>query len=270
MEKQVTLLIDGHIHIYPHYKLTLAIKNGISNLYKSAKESDSFDNSQKQIPVWMLVERYDCNFFDQIVNETSLSINGYTLQAAGDGTTIIVMEKNEPVLYIFAGRQLVTKENLEILSLISPFNLNDREYSIEEVIEKVNENGGVPALNWAPGKWFFSRGEIVKTVLNKYSPDRLLIGDTSLRTEIWSMPRLMSQARDRNYKIVAGSDPLPFEDEEHQIGKYGFAVSASFDEAKPAESMRNILRDTKLPFNFIGNRNSLFTFSRRQFKIMTA
>jgi hypothetical protein len=79
----------------------------------------------------------------------------------------------------------------------------------------------------------------------------------------------MLRSRKKGFKIIAGSDPLPFEEEEYQIGKYGFSVSAEFDESKPAESMRNILRDRALPFNFIGKRNNLLTFSRRQFKIMT-
>lgn len=269
MEKQVTLLIDGHIHLYPLYKLTLAIKNGIANLQQSAKQSDAIDLNQKQIPVWLLVERYDCNFFGQISSESSVKMNGFTLKAAEDGSTIIVSENDTTVLYIFAGRQLVTKENLEILSLVSPFNLKDREYSIEQVIDSVIESEGVPAVNWAPGKWFFSRGKIVKNVLAKYSPEQLLIGDTSLRTTLWPTPRLMSRSRKKNFKIIAGSDPLPFEDEEYQIGKYGFTVSARFDESKPAESMRNILKDTDIPFNFIGKRNNLLTFSQRQFKIMT-
>ncbi len=269
MKNQVTLLIDGHIHLYPLYKLTLAINNGIKKLQQAAIQSNSTDMSQKQIPVWLLVERYDCNFFDQISSESSVTLNGFQLKAAGDGSTIIVSKNDTIVLYIFAGRQLVTKENLEILSLVSPFNLKDREYSIEEVIDNVNKNNGVPAINWAPGKWFFSRGEIVKNVLHKYSPDQLLIGDTSLRTTLWPTPKLMSRSQQKEFKIIAGSDPLPFEDEENQIGTYGFTVSAQFDESKPAVSMRNILRDRTLHFNFIGNRNNLLTFSRRQFKIMT-
>ena len=138
MEKQVTLLIDGHIHIYPLYKLTLAIKNGIANLQQCAKQSNVKDKNQRQVPVWLLVERYDCNFFDQITSGSSLTMNGFTLQSAEDGSTIIVSENDAPVLYIFAGRQLVTKENLEILSLVTPFNLKDRKYSIMKIT--VNRN----------------------------------------------------------------------------------------------------------------------------------
>ena len=110
-----------------------------------------------------------------------------------------------------------TREGLEILSLSSTLNLGDRENTIDDVIKSVIDSGGIPALNWAPGKWFFSRGKIVKRIIEKYPPKDLVIGDTTLRTSLWPMPKLMAAAQERGFKVIAGSDPLPFDGEEKYI-----------------------------------------------------
>ena len=262
MSNQTTLLIDGHIHIYSHYDLDFAINQGILNLQNSAKKINRTD---KVIPVWLLTERYDCNFFDSYAG---LKLKNFKIVPGAEKETLIVEKNGEPMLYIFAGRQLVTTENLEVLSLMTTLFLKDREKPITDVIDHVIDSGGVPAINWAPGKWFFSRGKVVEQTIKSYSPENLLLGDTSLRTGIWPLPKLMTRAKKDGFKIIAGSDPLPFENEEKQIGLYGFSITGKFDEAKPAESLRKLVLDKQTKINLIGRRNNLFTFGRRQFKIM--
>jgi len=262
MSNQTTLLIDGHIHIYSHYDLEFAINRGINNLQNSAKK---IAKTGKVIPIWLLTERYDCNFFDSYAG---LKLKNFKIVPGAEKETLIVEKNGEPLLYIFAGRQLVTAENLEVLSLMTTLFLKDRQKSITEVIDHVIDSGGVPAINWAPGKWFLSRGKVVKQAIKNYSPENLLIGDTSLRTTIWLLPKLMAKAKNDGFKIIAGSDPLPFDNEEKQVGLYGFSITGKFDEAKPAESLRKLLLDKQTQINLIGKRNDLFTFGRRQFKIM--
>lgn len=262
MSSQATLLVDGHIHIYPHYDLEYAINNGICNLQNWAKTT----STDKVIPIWLLAERYDCNFFDQAVN---FNINGLKFMPCAEKETLVVEREGEPVLYILAGRQIVTREGLEIIALTTTLFLNDREKSTTEVINRVIDSGGLAAINWAPGKWFFSRGKVVEQLLLLYSPESLLIGDTSLRTTIWPLPKLMLKAKNKGFKIIAGSDPLPFKDEEKQIGLYGFKVLGEFNDECPAFSLRTLLKSRQIPVHLIGKRNNPFIFSKRQLKILT-
>jgi len=263
MPEKETLLIDGHVHIYPQYDLNFAIKQGIANLRRAAAKCRVDD--RELIPVWLLTERYDCSFFDTY---KKIHLNGMTISASDEAETLIVTKDNKPILYIIAGRQIVTRENLEVLSLMTTLFFKDREFTMKEVIDKILDSGGLPAINWAPGKWFFARGKVVEETLNFFSPEKLLIGDTSLRTTLWPMPKLMAQASSRGFKIIAGSDPLPFDGEENQIGRYAFSISGDFDKTKPAASIRALLKNKKTSVQLIGKRNHLLTFGRRQFKIM--
>ena len=68
--------------------------------------------------------------------------------------------------------------------------------------------------------------------------------------------------------MLAGSDPLPFAEEENGIGSFGFSIEGEFDADNPAQSVRKIFSDGSNPIKIIGKRNNVFTFARRQYKIM--
>ena len=221
------------------------------------------------IPIWLLVERSDANFFDQISQSPENYENGGLKYKKGkDDLTIVIEQNGQPILYIFAGRQLVTKEELEVLSLISNLNIPDRQKSIDEVIQAVIDSGGIPTLNWAPGKWFFNRGKIIARQIQEKSTNDLFIGETTLRNTLWPEPKLVKQARKKGFPIIAGSDPLPFKGEENSIGSFGFLIEGEFDSEKPAQSLRDLMNSKGKDIRIIGKRNDIFTFARRQYKIM--
>jgi hypothetical protein len=271
------LSIDGHVHIYPWYDLRQTLRIGIENLKLSTTRFSTFldndlkNDSPEMIPIWLLTERMDCNFFKQTTaSPNEFEVDGFKFLPGQEKEVIIVTHAGKTVLYILAGRQIVAKEGLEILSLISTFFLEDRDKTIDEVIKGVIDSGGIPAVNWAPGKWFFSRGKVVRRVIEEYAPQDLLIGDTTLRNTLWPMPKLMTAAQQRGFKIIAGSDPLPFDGEEKYIGSYGFCLRGDFKTHRPAETILSLLRTREKNISFIGKRNDIFSFCRRQYKIMTA
>jgi len=268
------LLIDGHVHIYPYYNVSRAIKNGINNLQLAFKKSAGLSYRERDngyILIWLLTERSDCNFFKQVIDAPHKFGNDNIKFLPGDENEAILVEiEGKPMLYILAGRQIVTKEGLEILSLASTYYQKDKEKSIGEVINSIVNSGGIAALNWAPGKWFFSRGKVIKRVIEEYAPENLVICDTSLRNTLWPMPKLMIAAQKRGFKIIAGSDPLPFNSEEKYIGSYGFYLTGDFDINYPAKSLQLLLKQAQVNISFFGKRNNVFTFCKRQYKIMMA
>ena len=269
------LLVDGHVHLYPNYDLARALKIGIVNLERNGKEL--FQNSEQfhgkmietTVNVLLLTERFDCHFFDQLRKfPLKFENNGLKISQTAEQDAIRITSNQQQVFYIIAGHQVVTVERLEILALTTSLLIEDRKYSIGEVIEKVNDAGGIPVLNWAPGKWFFNRGKAVQQAFEQFSPQQVLIGDTSLRHTLWPEPRLMTRARKAGFKVIAGSDPLPFAGEESLIGSYGFSVKGAFDTEKPVTSLRKILRDENTKISYIGKRNNVFTFAKREAQIM--
>jgi hypothetical protein len=252
-----TLIIDGHVHIYPFYRIQDAVQTGIHNMLK-------LSGPEKSTLVWLLTERFDCDFFSWLLKTDELVVER-TMEA---GSVMVKDPDSKKVLYVCAGRQIVTQDNLEICALATTLKLNDRKFNTLETIRAVNDHGGVAALNWAPGKWFFNRGKIVENLIATLKPGELVIGDTSLRPDFWSTPGLMKRAALKGFKIIAGSDPLPFAGEETQIGRYGCVMNGDFDPDRPVDSIRKMLQNPNNIVSRRGRRNFAVTFFSRQLKIM--
>jgi hypothetical protein len=109
----------------------------------------------------------------------------------------------------------------------------------------------------------FGRRRIVEGLLEGTSPKDLLIGDSSLRPAGWPEPGLMRAARRAGFRIVAGSDPLPFAGEERMLGRYGVAGDGAFDPRCPAASLRRWLNDPASAFRRVGTRSPLAQVLRR-------
>lgn len=261
---KATLAIDGHVHLYPVYDVPAAVECGVQHLRNHAEKFNS-----AVISVWLLVERSDANFFEQIYrNPSQFSREGLKFDRGQDDLTITVAKDDAMMLYLFAGRQLVTSEGLEVLSLVSNLNIPDRQQSMDQVIQAVKHSGGISALNWAPGKWFFQRGQVIARQIATRSVDEIFIGETTLRPTLWPEPKLIQKARKKGFPIIAGSDPLPFPGEEQGIGSYGFLIEGEFDPEQPSQSLRNLIDHQRHSIRIIGKRNNVFTFARRQYKIM--
>ncbi len=262
---QATLSVDGHVHLYPNYDLVRAIENGRKNLIANCNGK----SDEKVVPVWLLTERSDCAMFDEISNSPAdFSKDGYEFIPRKDGLTVLVQKKSEPYLYIFAGRQLVASEGLEILSLVSTLNISDRAKTIRDIKKAIVDSGGIATLNWAPGKWFFKRGEVIASLIDEYAADDVFVGETTLRNTLWPEPKLIKRAKKQGFSVIAGSDPLPFSGEEETVGTFGFKIEGDFDASQPANSFCKMMKKNRNSLALIGRRNDIFTFARRQYKIM--
>ncbi len=254
-----TLLIDAHVHIYPSFELSTALQAGTRNLLKHA-------NGPRVRPVWLLTEREDCHFFDDLSSRIEPIPAGWNLEQPEE--TVLRLRSSTVQLLVAQGRQLVSCEGLEISALLTSLHIADRSESAQSLIEQILDTGGIPVLNWAPGKWFFKRGHIVTDCLQRFSPQELAIGDTSMRPIVWPLPGQMKTGRKRGFSVVAGSDPLPFPSEVHQIGSYGIRCEACFDDTKPATALRYLFRTTPSSCQIIGRRSGPLTFLSRQTRIM--
>ena len=260
-----TLLVDGHVHLYPQFDLAHAIKHALDIMIIAQRTSSNRDDA---IKIWLLTERSDARAFESL--KANPNLTGYQVVPTEESESLIIKNTatQEPVLYVLAGRQIVTRENLEIFSLASEIQVADRSLPAAECIQHIRHQGGVPVVNWAPGKWFAARGRVVTKLFEEFHPRELLLGDTTMRPKIWPTPRLMKSAMQKGFKVIAGSDPLPFTGEEEKIGTYNFIIRGEFDYSKPAASIRKLLQDESTPIIHCGWRSGLFEFAKRQIKIM--
>ncbi len=255
----MNIFIDGHVHLYEHYDLELLFKTALKNFQKNGA-------GKNDAKILLLTELASCDFFNQIEQKKP---NGFTLHETSENNSLLLTEtETQNGLFIIAGRQLTSSDQLEILALCTRYNIENNRLDTKSLIDQVNARKAVPVLNWAPGKWFSKRGGIVKKMLSDFTAEELLIGDTTMRPTFWPTPRLMKQALDSNFKIIAGSDPLPLENEEKMIASYGFLLNADFEKSTPASSLYTLLKNPKVPVKIWGRRSNGFSFFRRQTGIL--
>jgi hypothetical protein len=245
------LIADGHVHLYPFYDLPRAVSSLEGNLRKHGISG---------IPAGFLAERHDCHVFREL-REGRLRLPGMDFRPAGEGCLALHGEAG-PRLFLFPGRQIVTAERLEILALTVDIQLPDGSPAAD-VVERVQASGGVPVLAWAPGKWFFKRGNVVAGLLRRFAAGKLLLGDTTLRPTLWAEPRLMRHARSRGFGILAGSDPLPFAGEEGNLGRYATVLEGEFDSGSPRTGVRRMLTSPGGPGSVVGSRGGVGETLRR-------
>lgn len=261
---QETILIDGHVHLYPQFDIPRAIQYSLHNFINSQRTSANRDDA---IKFWFLVEAQNYSYFDNLVK---MKLDRYSVEQTDEKEILVVKDSGtgEPLLRIAAGRQIVTKENLEVCALLSNEKIEDKSLTTRETLTVLHDSHAIAALNWAPGKWFGKRGKIVLDLLNTHSPHQFFISDTTMRPTVWPTPKLVQKAVTKGFRIIRGSDPLPFKDEEKNIGCYAFLVQGDFNYEKPGSSLREILNNPQTDFTPCGKRSGPFVFTKRQRKIM--
>jgi len=225
----MNVVCDAHLHIYPCYDLARAFHFLDRNLSGLAP---------KAARVAFLAERNDCRFFDRL-REGDLAVEGWNIDAHGD---FLVLDRDGEKILLIAGRQIVTREKLELSAMGFAGEIPDG-MPIDETVRAIVDGGALPAVNWAPGKWFLRRGRVLRDLLERTEPRDLVACDSSLRPRGWGEPVLMRVAAKKGFTVVAGSDPLPLEGEERNMGRYGFVCDFDLDPAAPTASLLGHLRD---------------------------
>ncbi len=237
------IIADTHIHIYPVHDPAELIRRAARRLVRAS-------SSPNPVFVLFLAEGRGFDFFGRLRNGSHGLPGTFNVEPADEPEAVRVTLEEDTV-WILAGRQVATAERVEILALTLAGGVEDGRPAAETV-EAVLAGGGIPVLAWAPGKWMFRRAAVVRSLLKTFGPDRLLLGDTSLRPLGWPEPAAM---REPGRKVVAGSDPLPRSGEEARAGSYGVALEGDFDGLRPAASLRRLLADPEAPLRRVGRRD---------------
>ena len=252
----INIAIDGHLHVYPSYDYARLL----SSLHEALKTavSNKMPTDEECATGALLAERRGCAFF----RELDKGITGLKIHEKTDDFALVSGSGQDGMLYVFPGSQIVSNERIEILALAGTVDIPDG-LPAEEIIKLVLENNAVPVLSWAPGKWLLKRGKVVAGLLNSFTQESFLIGDTSLRPNIWPVPALMRKAARLGFRIIAGSDPLPPAGEERFAGTYGFVMKNAFDKEHPGESVQHALKDKNTATEIIGQRSGLVDVFKR-------
>ncbi len=236
------ILIDAHVHIHPEFSLELFFSSAWNNFSFAVEQSDISGSIDF---VLALTEGAGCDVFSSLkklakpLSESSSTVSWEIFLTAEPDSLIV--RKDTASMYLIAGKQLVSKENIELLSLFSSIVIEDRSLALQDLALIVTDKGGLPVIPWGVGKWFGERGKAVERLLNTKQDISIFAGDNGNRPVFWPFPTLLKNARGLGIPIVSGSDPLPLTSHVSRPGSFGVIfVEDELSIRTPIDSLRKI------------------------------
>lgn len=244
-------LIDGHVHYHECFGWERFLSGAAARLdeYLAAYPDRKIDAG--------------CLLFVDLVGEQTLdrlqelwkrapghsgslgSLPGkWNLTPTGESTALLLERADGPPLVLVQGRQVATREGLEVLAISCAIAIPDR-HSLDETVAASLESGAVTVIPWGFGKWWAKRGTHVRRLLEAGPVDRIFLGDNGNRPAHTATPRLFELARERGVSILPGSDPLPFPHHAQRGLSYGFSLAGALDRQRPGASLRDRLQELR-------------------------
>lgn len=265
------IFVDAHVHIYDCFDVDLLLDSALRNFQSAAKHYNN--EKQPSSYVLLLTECETDNWFQKQLatvtdsEQSHAAITGrWGVADTGEVDSLVVCRNDFPEekIYVVAGRQVVTKEKIEVLALFLSQSVNDG-MSLSETVDVINQADGIPVLPWGVGKWLGKRGEILKRFLMHFGKSTLFLGDNGGRPQLWPTPGLFDLAEKKGVSVLPGSDPLPLPREVARVGSFGFYLqeNAPHNDSPIAYLKKALLSSepTPVPFGRL-QKNSMFVFNQ--------
>ena len=257
----IDILLDGHVHFHGCFDREGFFDSALANLCAGATAAGP---PGRAVLCLLLTEGADEDFFEALSADRRIPGKGaWTVDPSGEDGSLLVSRRGTDSLILVAGRQIVTREGLEVLA-IGRRARYPRGLAVRDAIEATLAQQAIPVIPWGFGKWWFARGQLLDALLHAPETPRLFLGDNAGRPQIAPAPRLFSVARERGFFVLPGSDPLPFPAQVRTVGRFGFALRGAWDATRPAESVKRLLAELSSQPRTFGRRESLAGFARSQ------
>jgi len=265
-ERQEMIFFDAHVHIQERFNLDQFLLCALDNFDRQRNVTAPQSSGTYFL---LLTEAKSLDFFsllaEQARQKTGPLPAAWQVMTTGEKESLLLKHTFWPAvrMFVVAGRQLVTRERLEVLALATLAKIDDGR-PLADTVAEVRNCGGLAVLPWGAGKWLGTRGRIVSDFLLSVSPDCLFVGDNGGRPDFWPRPALFDLAARRNIHLLPGSDPLPLSGEECRVGTYGATVDGDCSDANPASALKGLLLESKRLIKPFGQRQGAWQFFRTQ------
>ena len=252
------VLVDGHVHIYACHEIDRVLDSAWRH-FKVVADSDGTVNFQG---VLIFTESAGDQVFGKLAQTTGRTVGRWYVSETGERRSLSLQRDDGARLLLVAGRQLVSREKLELSAYFITETIADGA-PLTTLVQQVHRLGGLSVLPWGAGKWFGRRGREVEERL-RYSAAPLLLSDNGGRPWFWPMPRLFHLARQQKIPVLAGSDPLPKVSEQQQAGRVGFVLRGALRPEAPAADLKQRLLALQAAPPRYGKREGAWGFVRNQ------
>ncbi len=261
LHEQCNILIDSHVHIQTCFSLDTFFNSALINFKRARLGNGPF--------VLMLTETVSTRYFPLLAQELgnrcvqNQSTSPWRVKQTAEKQSLYIDSGDGEGIFIIVGHQLVTREGIEVLALMTPESPGEG-HSLLATVQAIGAGGGIPVLPWGFGKWMGRRGEILQNFLDEGNFSILFMGDNSGRPNFWPEPYFFKKAKDMGLTVLPGTDPLPFASEVDRAGCFGCSVQGLFDPEKPAQSLKRILLQLPAQPQTYGTLETPYRFVRHQ------
>ncbi|NOY17146.1 MAG: hypothetical protein GXP23_09495 [Gammaproteobacteria bacterium] len=266
--RETRLFVDAHVHFYDCFDPCTFFGSAYANL--SPTTEAAMDN-EISVKVLLLTETPGEKGFLRLLDASEdlaqpicTGSESWYSHATEETGSVSLRNRSGKVLYVIAGRQIVSHEGLEVHALATDA-LFDEGRPLLELIEAINRSGGVAAVPWGTGKWLGRRGKVLTSMSRQFVQAGVLLSDSGIRPWVWPRSGLFNSGP----RVIAGTDPLPISTEACRTGSFGFSTIAPWDPERPSRSMRIILKNQQLVMTRFGRPQGVWQFLSRQRAIRT-
>jgi len=266
------LFVDAHVHIYPCFHLESFLIEALKNFENAfGRPSLPFGKHENDSAALVLTESKHENQFAHLlrlsknITETFGSLGkDWVVYPTKESHSLYISNKNSQGIFIIAGQQIITKENIEVLSVGTTAKIEHRKPA-DVTLKQLNEIKSLAVIPWGIGKWMGTRGKIVENLIERDFGFNIYIGDNGNRPIIWPRPTLFKKAGEMGIENLPGSDPLPIHSHEGRAGSYGFSLNGSLDPDYPIRSLKSMLANGSQRPKTYGKQRRTTAFLSNQF-----
>jgi hypothetical protein len=219
--KPEALFVDTHVHIYPVFDLDALFDAAVANFTRAARRLGLAHAPREGM--LLLTETASDHAFDALAGGR-LVPRRWKIAATAEPAVLRVSHEEAIPLFLVAGRQIATREDLEVLALGTTTRFPDGE-SLESSVAAADASAAMTALPWGFGKWWGARGEMIERTMRVPRPRPLYLGDNGGRLSLSTRPQLLRRGETLGLKVLPGTDPLPFAGQESRVGSFGIVLA---------------------------------------------
>jgi len=264
------ILVDAHVHIYDCFDLEKFF-NAANFNFKWAAERLGHGNEFSGI--LLLAETSKDNWFqclskyaDGKDHADDRPTGDWRFHRTDERCSLHARSDDKRELFIIAGRQFVTLEGLEVLSLASTYSFPEG-LPIRKLIANVRDTGGIPVVPWGFGKWVGRRGKVLNNLLDTAKSSDFFLGDSGNRPFFMPYPSQLKLAKNKNIRCLPGSDSLPVLDGYKRPGNFGFILNNNLPDHNPSKFLKTELEHLPQGIQPYGKLEGLFPFIRNQIAV---
>jgi hypothetical protein len=261
------VVVDGHVHFRRAFRAGRVLEGAHAHLAAAARQ---YDPTASFVGVLLLADApRECGFDrlrEAVRRGRADGRHAWDVHALPEPAGLCVTAPGRAPIVVVAGRQLPTRQRLEVLALGTRRSFGVGR-ALRPLLREVALSGAVPVIPWGAGKWMGARGRRVAEVVRGSWGGPLLLGDSANRPTFWPRPALFRQAREAGVAVLPGSDPLPFPGEASRVGRAGAVLTTPLDPHRPVATLRHRLRDASPALSCFRQGESLCRFVYNQAKM---